>query len=247
MTTRDSKGPDLQSSLTLLWAGRTPGKRGPRSRLSVELIAQAAVRVADADGLEALSMQRVATELGYSTMSLYNHVPSKDLLLEVAADVGAGAPPELDAAADHRHQVRQWVGALWAGFHTRPWILRVPLEHAPVGPHQLAWLDRLLGPLLAAGLVGGEARAAALHLTALVRGTAQISMNLTAENGDAGLTHAVAELLDPEVYPALTAVHAAEVAGAGHADDDALPFELGFGVDRFLDGVEGWVAAKPGR
>ncbi|MFD4637012.1 TetR/AcrR family transcriptional regulator [Lentzea sp. NPDC058436] len=249
MTTRDSKGPDLERSLTLLWSGRTRGRRGPRSRLSVELIAQAAVRVADADGLEALSMQRVATELGYSTMSLYNHVPSKDLLLEVAADVGAGAPPDLGDTADFRRAVRQWVGALWAGFHSRPWMLRVPLDHAPVGPNQLAWLDRLLRPLLAAGLAGGEARAAALHLTAVVRGTAQISMNMAAEakggNGlpHAGLARVVTELVDPEDYPALTAVHAAEAAAPAPADD-SLPFELSFGVDRFLDGVEGWVAAR---
>ena len=252
MTTRDSKDPDLQRSLTLLWEGRQPGKRGPRSRLSVELIAQAAVRVADADGLEALSMQRIATELGYSTMSLYNHVPSKDLLLEVAADVGAGAPPDLDDAADFRQAVRQWAGALWTGFHRRPWILRVPLDHAPVGPNQLAWLDRLLRPLLAAGLAGGEARAAALHLTAVVRGTAQISTSMAGQykrddgipHTDADLTHVVAELIDPETYPALTAVHAAEVAERRPEQPGALPFELGFGVDRFLDGLESWVGGR---
>lgn len=253
MTTRDNKDTDLQSSLTLLWSERRRGRRGPRSRLSVELIAQAAVKVADADGLEALSMQRVATELGYSTMSLYNHVPSKDLLLEVAADVGAGAPPDLDPAGDPRQQIRQWVGALWAGFHTRPWMLRVPLDHAPLGPNQLAWLDRLLRPLLAAGLAGAEARGAALHLTAVVRGTAQISMNMAGEhkgaNGiprpDADLTHVVTELLDPEDYPALTAVHAAEAAAPRAVDGDALPFELSFGVDRFLDGIEAWTGGEP--
>jgi AcrR family transcriptional regulator len=256
MATRDGKGPDLQRSLTLLWEGRTPGQRGPRPRLNVELIAQAAIRIADADGLEALSMQRIATELGYSTMSIYNHIPSKDLLLEVAADIAAGKPPELDSAADFRHTVRHWVGALWSGFQTRPWLLRVPLDHAPIGPNQLAWLDRLLQPLLAAGLKGGEARAAALHLTAVVRGTAQISMNMTnahkTEDGrprtEAELTRALAELVDPHGYPALSAVHTAEIAsedfGRERPDGEAMPIELSFGVDRFLDGVEVWVAAK---
>ncbi|WP_232660522.1 TetR/AcrR family transcriptional regulator [Pseudonocardia sp. TRM90224] len=254
MASHDGKASELQSSLTLLWAGRARGRRGPRPRLSVELIAQAAVRVADADGLEALSMQRVATELGFSTMSLYNHIPSKDLLLEVAADVGAGEPPDLDGVDDVRVAVRRWVGALWAGFHARPWMLRVPLDHTPVGPNQLAWLDRLLRPLLAAGLAGAEARAAALHLTAVVRGMAQISMDMTSANKaddgfprtDSDLARAVAELVDPQEYPALTAVHEAETAGGVHqqAAGEGLPFELSFGVDRFLDGVEGWVAAK---
>jgi AcrR family transcriptional regulator len=246
MATRDSKGPDLERSLTLLWEGRSRGRRGPRPQLSVARIAEAAVRIADADGLEALSMQRIATELGYSTMAIYNHIPSKDLLLVVAADVGAGKPPELDD--DFRRAVRQWVGALWAGFRTRPWILRVPLDHAPVGPNQLAWLDRLLRPLLAAGLVGAEARAAALHLTAVVRGTAQISIDLATPHDDAGLAQALAGVLDPEAYPALTAVHAAEAAdGPGYSrpDGDPLPLELSFGVDRFLDGVEAWAAGRP--
>jgi AcrR family transcriptional regulator len=245
MATRDSKGADVRRSLTLLWEGRSRGRRGPRPQLSVARIAEAAVRIADADGLDALSMQRIATELEYSTMAIYNHIPSKDLLLEVAADVGAGKPPELED--DFRQAVRQWVGALWAGFRTRPWILRVPLDHAPVGPNQLAWLDSLLRPLLAAGLVGGEARAAALHLTAVVRGTAQISIDLTTPHEDAELAQALAGVLDPQAYPALTAVHAAEAdGGPGYerADGDPLPVELSFGVDRFLDGVEAWVAGR---
>ncbi|MCR6486945.1 TetR/AcrR family transcriptional regulator [Amycolatopsis sp. OK19-0408] len=243
MPTQDSKGADVRRSLTLLWEGSSRGRRGPRAQLNVARIADAAVRIADADGLEALSMQRIAAELGYSTMAIYKHIPSKDLLLEVAADVGAGQPPELDG--DFRRAVRQWAGALWDGFRARPWILRVPLDHAPVGPHQLAWLDRLLRPLLAAGLAGGEARAAALHLTAVVRGTAQISLDLAGRQDDAELARALDGMLDPARYPALTALHAAEAAGESgyeRAAEDALPAELGFGVDRFLDGVEAWVA-----
>ncbi|GHF15988.1 hypothetical protein GCM10017786_57310 [Amycolatopsis deserti] len=219
-------------------------------------IAEAAVRIADAEGLEALSMQRIAAELGYSTMSIYNHIPSKDLLLEVVADIAAGQPPELDSTGDFRRAVRHWVGALWAGFQTRPWLLRVPLDHAPIGPNQLAWLDRLLQPLLTAGLVGAEARAAALHLTAVVRGTAQISLDMNSAHktadgsphNEAELAHALAELIDPDAYPALAAVHAAEStsaqSGPERVDADGLPMDLSFGVDRFLDGVEAWVAAK---
>lgn len=239
MATQDG---NVERSLELLWAGRSRGRRGPRAQLSVARIAEAAVRIADADGLEALSMQRIATELGYSTMAIYNHIPSKDLLLEVVADVGAGKPPELDG--EFRQAVRQWAGALWAGFQRRPWILRVPLDHTPVGPHQLAWLDRLLRPLLAAGLAGTEARAAALHLTAVVRGTAQISLQLAGPRSDGELARALAGVLDPAEYPALTALHEAE-AGTSSPEpgsDDELPAELGFGVDRFLDGVEAWVA-----
>jgi AcrR family transcriptional regulator len=258
MTTRDGKGADLQRSLALLWEGGSRGQRGPRPRLTVERIAHAAIGVADADGLEALSMQRIAAELGCSTMAIYNHIPGKDLLLEVVADVAAGRPPRLDDAADFRDAVRRWAAALWTGFQTRPWLLRVPIDHTPVGPNQLAWLDRLLQPLLAAGLVGGEARAAALHLTAVVRGVAQISADTAGARGSgdgfprdgAELARALAGVVDPLDYPALAAVHAAELAGddaGSRRPGDVLPAELGFGVDRFLDGVESWTAAKARR
>jgi hypothetical protein len=124
-------------------------------------------------------------------------------------------------------------------------------------PNQLAWLDRLLRPLLAVGLATGEARAAALHLTAVVRGTAQISIDMgSAHKTDDGrprteaeLVLALTELIDPEDYPALAVVHATETAGDRPAVNpgsggDALPAELGFGVDRFLDGIEAWAAAQ---
>jgi AcrR family transcriptional regulator len=260
MTTRDGKGPDLERSLTLLWAGRARGRRGPRAQLTAERIADAAIRIADADGLEALSMQRIAADLGYSTMSIYNHIPSKDLLLEVVADVAAGKPPELGGTEDFRRAVRHWVGTLWAGFQTHPWLLRIPLDHTPIGPNQLAWLDRLLQPLLKTGLAAGEARAAALHLTAVVRGTAQISVDMGSAHrtddgrprNEAELAQALSELIDPHHYPALAAVHAAEAAGnhlgderaGGETGGETLPAELSFGVDRFLDGIETWTAAK---
>lgn len=254
MTTTDGNNPELERSLALLWAGESRGRRGPRPRLSVERIARAAVDIADADGLEALSMQRIAKELGYSTMSLYNHVPNKELLLVVAADIGAGEPPDLADVGDVRRAVRAWAAALWDGLRRRPWMLRVPLDHAPMGPHQLAWLEQLMRPLLAAGLPSAEARSAALHLTAVVRGTAQISAHMTsARKTDDGLprsgadvAHLVADYLDPERFPALTSVHAAEIAGDAAAaethDPDGLPHELSFGIDRFLDGIESWVA-----
>lgn len=254
-----SEDTNLRRSLALLWNGRSSGRRGPRPRLSVERIARAAIRIADTEGLEALSMQRIAAELGFSTMAIYNHIPSKDLLLEVAADVVAGEPPELDGTGDFRDEVTRWVAALWAVFRAHPWILRVPLDHAPVGPNQLAWLDRLLRPMLAAGLVGEEARVAALHLIAVVRGTAQVSNDLTdaragedeAMDSGAEVARFLAEVIDPAAHPGLAAVFAAEAtsdhAGQKHPGKEPLPAELGFGVDRFLDGIEAWGAAKSRR
>ena len=82
----------LPPGLDLLWGRRERGKRGPRAGLSADAIVAAAVRVADAEGLEAVSMARVAKELGFTTMSLYRHVSGKDELLQMMWDASAQVP-----------------------------------------------------------------------------------------------------------------------------------------------------------
>jgi hypothetical protein len=83
-----------------------------------------------------------------------------------------------------------------------------------------------------------------------VRGTAQISINIAGahKTGDgrprteAELIEALTELLDPDDYPALSAVHAAETRIDVTFGETTLPAELSFGVDRFLDGIEAWTS-----
>jgi AcrR family transcriptional regulator len=255
MATRNSRSEDLERSVALLWGEQTPGRRGPKARLSVETIARAAIRVADADGLEALSMQRVAAELGYTTMSIYNHVPSKDLLLEVMVDVAAGQPPALDDTEHWRRAVLRWASELWVGFHAHPWMLRIPLDHEPMGPNQLAWHDRLLRHLLAAGLPGNEALAASLHLTSAVRGLALLNADLTGgqatenavEQTDIEVGRLLAKVIDPQRFPALATVNESRSRPGAEGTTGAateLPTRLRFGLDRFLDGIESWVAQR---
>ena len=62
------EGPVLPPGLDLLWGRRGTGRRGPRRGLSIEAIVAAAIRVADSEGLDAVSMARVARELGFTTM-----------------------------------------------------------------------------------------------------------------------------------------------------------------------------------
>src|SRR5580692_11392634 len=82
----------LPPGLDLLWGRRERGKRGPRPGLSADAIVNAAIRLADAEGLDAVSMARVAAELGFTTMSLYRYVANKDELLQLmwnASTLGA--------------------------------------------------------------------------------------------------------------------------------------------------------------
>src|ERR1700754_3557298 len=83
-----SGGP--QRSLELLWRRQQPPTRGPKQRLDLDEIVRAAIEVADADGLSALSMRKVAERLGVGTMSLYTYVPGKAELVDVMLDTVCG-------------------------------------------------------------------------------------------------------------------------------------------------------------
>ena len=89
----DHGGAGLPASIEAAWGVRTRPSKGPRPTLSLERIVAAAVRVAAADGLAAVSMSRVAAELGVSTMSLYRYVGSKAELLALMVDVPYEPPP----------------------------------------------------------------------------------------------------------------------------------------------------------
>ena len=73
-----------------IWSLPERGQRGPKPRYSRAAIAAVAVRIADAEGIDAVTMRRVAGELGVGTMSLYNYVPTKDHLIQLMIDQAAG-------------------------------------------------------------------------------------------------------------------------------------------------------------
>lgn len=82
----------LPQSVQLAWGLSDTGTRGPRRGLTLEQVLDAAIEVAGAEGLEALSMSRVAKQLGFTTMSLYRYVSNKDQLVELAWDRAIGSP-----------------------------------------------------------------------------------------------------------------------------------------------------------
>lgn len=105
----------------------------------------AAIEIADAEGLDAVSMSRVAKALGFTPMSLYRHVGSKEELLLHMQDVAVGPPPaELDPAPDAgwRECVERWAWATVRRMRAHPWILQtVPMPGPPATPNQPTWLE----------------------------------------------------------------------------------------------------------
>src|SRR5215472_7517901 len=86
-------GTELPAHVAAAWGVRGRPHKGPKPGLSLDRIVAAAVHVADTEGLAAVSMSRVATELGAAPMSLYRYVAAKDELLALMVDAAYGPPP----------------------------------------------------------------------------------------------------------------------------------------------------------
>ena len=135
----------------------TTGRRGPRAAHSRAGIAAAAVAVADAEGLPAVTIRRVAAELGLAGMSLYSYVPDKSTLLALMADAVA-AEHDLPAV---RPEGGRAALALVARQQRElmlrhPWLPELLRAQPPLGPNTLAVLEFCLGAMDAAGVDPAE-------------------------------------------------------------------------------------------
>jgi AcrR family transcriptional regulator len=152
-----------------IWAVPEHGSRGPRPRHDRAAIAATAVRIADADGMAAVTMRRVAGELGMAVMSLYNYVPAKDHLAQLMIDRVAGeyaypavpGPDPHAAIADLARQARQIAGR-------HPWLAALMQRPMPPGPGGMRYLDFFLGLLAGSRLDTG----AKLEVIAVISGFA---------------------------------------------------------------------------
>jgi AcrR family transcriptional regulator len=234
----------LPGSVAAAWGVRERPHKGPRPALSLSRIVAAAVRVADTEGLDAVSMGRVAGELGTAPMSLYRHVSSKEDLLTLMVDAAWGEAPEGPVPGeDWRAGLSRWAWALRTGARQHPWVVRVPLSGLPIMPNEVAWFENALACLDDTGL--SEARKASVilllagYVRTLARTEAEIEAAVRASGLDpmewmASYPRMLAELADPRRFPALTRFIAAGVFEAEDGPDD----EFIFGLDRILDGIE---------
>src|SRR4029450_6860985 len=139
----------LPASIEAAWGVRTRPSKGPRPALGLERIGAAAVRGAAGgrrpaggvgggagEGLQAVSMGRVAADLGVSTMSLYRYVGAKDELLALMADLTFEAPPAPRGPGESwRDGLSRWAWTELAVYRRNPWVLRIPISGPPVTPN----------------------------------------------------------------------------------------------------------------
>jgi AcrR family transcriptional regulator len=238
-----SDGTALPGSVAAAWGVRERRHKGPKPGLSLGRIVDAAVRVADTEGLDAVSMGRVAAELGTAPMSLYRHVSAKEELLTLMVDAAWGpAPARPEPGEGWRAGLARWAWALRAGARRHPWVVRIPLSGLPIMPNEVAWFENALACLAGTGLSEARKASVIMLLAGYVRNLATTEADIGAAIRASGLAPSqwmasyprmLAELTDPLRFPALTRFIAAGVFEVDDGPDD----EFIFGLDRILDGV----------
>ncbi|MET0788500.1 MAG: TetR/AcrR family transcriptional regulator C-terminal domain-containing protein [Cellulomonas sp.] len=211
----------------------------PRLPLSRERVLRTAVAIADDHGIEAVTMRRVADELGAEAMSLYHHVASKDALLDGAVDLVAeeinDVVDRLPAGPDWKTAVRTRILSAREVLLRHRWATRLLTTRTAVSPNVVRYHDRLVG-LLREGGFSYDLAHHALH--ALGSRALGFSQELF-DPGDG----APADSLPPELAAALPHL-AGMLSEIAHDDpgstlgwcDDQTEFE--FGLDLLLDGLD---------
>ncbi|MCX4519292.1 TetR/AcrR family transcriptional regulator [Streptomyces anulatus] len=239
-------GGDLPASLEAAWGLRDRPAKGPKPGLSLERIVAAAVGVAASDGLAAVSMGRVAQELGASTMSLYRYVSAKDELYVLMQEAAVG-PPEplsaLEAGAGWRAALTEWAAAQRERYHGHLWALRIPIGGPPATPNSIAWWEQGLQALGGSGLGEGDKTSVILLISNFVRSEALMMSDLAAAVTARGITpeelmasheRTLKRLVDPERHPGITR----QLETGVMSEPDEADYEFDFGMGVLLDGVE---------
>lgn len=227
MTDRETR------SAQLLWGDRERPPRGPKPSLSVDLVVAEGIALADAEGLEALSMQRLATELGAGTMSLYRYVPSKDDLIALMLDTAIGAPPRIGKRVGWRSAMAIWARSCAEVFEQHPWVLELVNKPRTMGPNEVAYVEVALSALSGTGLSSAEMVDTVVLIHGFVRGIAPLVATARVTEHTMIDTELIAQHGHLDAYPTV-----AEVMDELHKRKPRKtdsPFE--YGLRRVLDGV----------
>lgn len=246
--------PSLPPVLELLWGRRQRGRRA--AGLSIDAIVDAAISIADTEGLAGVSMAKVASALGYTTMSLYRHVSGKDELLALMWNASAAGTPTISGDG-WRQLLENWALAQMTALQRRTWILELPMATPPAGPNSLAWVEQAMRALADSPLNAGERLGVMGLLSTFVLGEARMAHDSALFREASGAEVDYAQVLrivaDERRFPELF-----RAAWSGELDSEPLPSDAGaepdwadnrgfrFGLERILDSVELLISRRVG-
>ncbi|WP_405795095.1 TetR/AcrR family transcriptional regulator C-terminal domain-containing protein [Streptomyces sp. NBC_01506] len=222
------------------------GRPTPTPGLSRDRVVRAAIALADAEGLGALSMRRVATEFGTSTMALYRHVPSKGELVRLMSEAVFSGGPSGPAPTNWRARLTREIRWLWTQYERHPWLARAMagLTRPHASPHAMSYTERVLAIVRELGLTPYATIYTHLALLSYTQGVTMAVELESQARQDTGMTAdewlAAGEARMDAVR--LTADYPVLSTFFGEAEFD---LELGslfeFGLERMLDGIESLV------
>jgi len=196
----------------------------------------AGIRLADASGVDAVSMRRVGNLLDVEAMSLYRYVSRKDVLLDAMVDAVIAEFPDADDTLEWQDRLRTLVLGAYLVLLDHPWAAAAATSRPAIGPHRLRYTDDILGTLLAGGCDAQLAHVVSHAIDNHVFGFTLQELRLEAGLGGTG--YATDELLGGR--SAAPTPHLSAVLQAATHDQDA---EYAFVLDLLIAGIEQAVAA----
>ena len=207
-------------------------KKAPR--LTRKRVLRAAIKIADKDGIESLSMRKLAEKLGVEAMSLYNHVQNKDDVLDGIVEIVAAKIDVPTIDDDWKGAMRRRAVSAHETLLNHPWAAKLMVSRANVGPAMLRYVDATIGCLYSAGFSYEMADRAWNAIDNHVYGFTLQKLNFPFEPSEYG---AVAESFLPMIpegeYPYLHGLSRQVIDGAHDGIQDFC-----FGLDLILDGLE---------
>ena len=247
-------GGDPARTLRLLW--RDPAavpRHGPRQGLTVDRIVATATALADADGLDAVTMRRLAGDLGVVPMTLYTYVPGKAELLDLMLDAAYQAMPRTDTTGQPwQERVAAIAAENRALFETHPWAAAITTGRPPLGPGLMAKYEHELAALDGVGLDDIQMDAALTHLLAFIQAWARAAADTQATRRDTAMDDEqwwaatgplLRQVLDPRAYPLAARVGTAAGTAHGSAYDPQHAYD--FGLRAILNGLAALIDPPP--
>lgn len=213
----------------------------PRVPLSRERVLDAAISLADRGGIEALTMRRLAQELGVEAMSLYYHVANKDEILHAIGEMVVREIEPPNSGRNWKEAIRGSAISAHEVLLRHPWAAGLLLSSAMVSEARLRYMDSILGTLREAGFSAEMTDHAYHALDSHTMGFTLwlVGMNLGSREDVAALATAFLREL-PRDMPHL-AEHVEQHLKPRSADDEG---EFAFGLDLILDGLERYLDAE---
>ena len=213
------------------------GNGSGRGRLSRDRVLAAAVALADAGGLESLTMRRLGEDLGVEAMSLYKHVTNKDDLVDGMVDLVFAEIELPPPGAEWRTAMRKRAVSVRSALVRHPWATALMQSRTAPGPATLHHHDTVIGTLRGAGFSVGLTAHAFSALDAYVYGFALQQRSLPFDTLEEAqeVGRQMFARMPPGAYPHLTELTVQHILQPGYDYGD----EFAFGLDLLLDALDG--------